>query len=360
MELTPQDWERSESFERWRKVAFLPVGFLVALLVLFQDDVVKTLASYCETQSPLIGNSIFIAFGFAVLCLFTAMVTAPTFLVGRRFGLISLSVSGFALLTGKRLLVMGLFYFPFAAWARFASVHFQYFAAWIILAIIVMGMVHSAIFVPVIMRFYFRLSDLPDGELKQRAQAMFTRIGIGPMPIRVLHVAAMTSASNAMAAGFGKYRGVILTDTLLRDFAADEIESVIAHELGHIQKHHLFWRNALCIAILMPMTAVISFMTQSSADLRRLEDFYGVLAASVFAWAVSRILVGPLSRKQEFEADEFSVRLISDPQVYTRALTKLHAKMMGLTRNANSHPSLQKRLRRIYALTQQRAASASA
>src|SRR3989344_4813376 len=132
------------------------------------------------------------------------------------------------------LLVLGLYaliwHFPltwwFWAWAGYA------------LFSLVLGKLFPVLIVPL----FYKYSPISDEVLKKKIEALADRFGVRIQNVYSLNLSKTTKKANAAFSGFGKTKRVILGDTLLESFVHEEIETVLAHELGHY-KHHDIWKQ---------------------------------------------------------------------------------------------------------------------
>lgn len=100
-----------------------------------------------------------------------------------------------------------------------------------------LSIVMARIFPQVILPLFFRVRPLGDGEVRRRLVALFERFHVKLKDIFVLDFSHKTVKANAMVSGLGSTKRIFLTDTLLEAFSPQEIEVVMAHELGHYLKH---------------------------------------------------------------------------------------------------------------------------
>ncbi|QAT17683.1 hypothetical protein BU251_08100 [Candidatus Velamenicoccus archaeovorus] len=103
---------------------------------------------------------------------------------------------------------------------------------WFFLSIIL-----ARIFPYAILPLFFRVRPLEEGEVRRRILALFGRYGVRLKDIFVLDFSRKTVKANAMVAGLGAAKRIFLADTLLGSFSPQEIEVVLAHELGHYLRH---------------------------------------------------------------------------------------------------------------------------
>lgn len=159
-----------------------------------------------------------------------------------------------------------------------------------------------------------RFTRLEDVALRERIENLLQRCGFQSQGVFVVDGSRRSAHGNAYFTGFGRNKRIVFYDTLLETLSADEVEAVLAHELGHFKRHHI--KKSLLIS------SVFSFAGFALlAWLMRSDWFYtslGVSQASTHAALILFMLVMPvftyfisplfsaLSRKHEFEADEFA------------------------------------------------------
>lgn len=174
-----------------------------------------------------------------------------------------------------------------------------------------------------------------------------------------------SAKSNAFFAGFGKYRRVALFDTLIERQSSAELVSVLAHEIGHYKKGHILKRIVLSIVTTGLMFFILSFFINNeglfSAFKMEETSIYASLVFFNFLYipinlALS-VFTNAISRKHEYEADEFSVRTYKKPEAMILALKKLSVdNLINLTPHPlkvflyYSHPPVLKRIETISAI----------
>ena len=176
-----------------------------------------------------------------------------------------------------------------------------------------------------------RFSALEDASLKSRIDSLLQRCGFQSEGVYVVDGSKRSAHGNAYFTGFGKTKRIVFYDTLLESLSEDEIEAVLAHELGHFKRHHI--RKSLILSLLITLVgfALLAWLMQS-------DWFYtalGVEVASTHTALLLFILVMPvftyfirplfsaLSRKHEFEADEFA-KSNSDYRALISALVNMY------------------------------------
>jgi STE24 endopeptidase len=145
---------------------------------------------------------------------------------------------------------------------------------------------------------------------------------VGNPAVRVASVHDQTTAANAYAIGIGPSRSVFIWDTMLDGrFSGREVRFVVAHELGHLARWHL-WKGIAWGALLgFPILAVVAAVTGRRGGLRRAEN----VPLALLTLAVAGIAVAPfanaVSRRYEAEADWMALNATRDPAA-ARALFK--------------------------------------
>ncbi|HWC90913.1 MAG TPA: M48 family metallopeptidase [Pirellulales bacterium] len=135
-----------------------------------------------------------------------------------------------ALLLGA-LVVLGLFWLIWStgsAWWMVSALAF-------FVVSVVLGQLAPVLILPL----FYRVEPLADAALDERFKRLVSNTGLSIQGIYRLVLSAETAKANAMLAGLGRTRRVLLGDTLLEHFSADEIEVVFAHEVGHHVYRHI-------------------------------------------------------------------------------------------------------------------------
>ncbi|AZY52163.1 M48 family metallopeptidase [Bordetella avium] len=178
-------------------------------------------------------------------------------------------------------------------------------------------------------------TPLRDGELSARIQGLAERCGFTLKGLFVMDGSKRSAHGNAYFTGFGKSRRIVFFDTLLSRLNADEIEAVLAHELGHFKHKHIIKRIALSLLVALGFFAALGWLARQSwfyVDLGVLPQLGGrndALALILFFLVVPvfTFMFTPLaswySRRDEFEADRYAAEQ-SSPGYLTAALVKLY------------------------------------
>lgn len=176
----------------------------------------------------------FSAFCIAAFCVSLPLDYYEGFALERRFGLSRQSVFAWFKDKLKRSLVFFIVSFVLVQGLYFFLLRFP--ASWWFWAALLWFFVSvalSRIFPKVILPLFFRSTPLPAGELRDRIFSLLDRFNVRLKDVYVLDFSKKTVKANAMVAGLGSSKQIFLSDTLVQDFPVDEIEAVLAHELGH-------------------------------------------------------------------------------------------------------------------------------
>ena len=199
-----------------------------------------------------------------------------------------------------------------------------------------------------ILPWFNRFEPLAEGELRERLLRLGKASGFSVSSIQVMDGSKRLAHSNAFFAGFGRFRKIVLFDTLVQQLSAAELEAVLAHEIGHYKKKHLWKLLAWsCLALLVgfwalaqlmnfpPFLAAFGFAAGSLAPAFLL---FGLLSGSVSFWITP--LSSAWSRKFEYQADAFAAQAIENASgagssTLISALRKLAEKNLS---NLTPHP----------------------
>jgi STE24 endopeptidase len=216
-----------------------------------------------------------------------------------------------------------------------------WFWAWVCLAAfqLVMMVVAPVLIMPLFNKF----TTLPAGGLRDALLALGQRAGFRARDIQVMDGSKRSRHSNAFFTGLGRFRIIILFDTLVEQLEQDELESVLAHEIGHYKKGHIPKIMALSLGASLPVFYLVALLAKKNWFLRGFGFAPGdivpaLLLISLLAGVVTfwlSPLFHLLSRRYEYEADAFAANLIKRHQPLIAALRKLNEKNLS---NLTPHP----------------------
>ncbi len=210
----------------------------------------------------------------------------------------------------------------------------------------------------VLLPLFYRFTPLPDGEISSRLQALTARAGVPVLGIYQWSLGDRTRAANAALVGLGPTRRVLVSDTLLGQYSPDEIEVIVAHELGH-HVHGDLWvglgtEAAQGVVALLVAHLVLGTLGVSLVPLMRLDDVAGMplLALSVGVWtAVTAPVLLALSRQHERRADRYALDLTGQSAAFVSAMRRLGSQNLAEGTPSrvvrwlfSSHPSIDERI----------------
>ena len=187
----------------------------------------------------------------------------------------------------------------------------------------------------VIMPLFNKFTPLDDATLKERVTALMTRSGFTAKGFFVMDGSRRSAHSNAFFTGFGAAKRVVFFDTLLAKLNGDEMEAVLAHELGHFKHRHILQMMATSFATSLAGLALLGWVSQQVwfytglGVMPNLSGNNSALALLLFMLVLPlfTFFFTPLSalrsRKFEFEADAYAVAN-SDGKALASALIKLY------------------------------------
>ena len=283
--------------------------------------------------SPLVTGVVVI---FSVLII-SSLLDLPfaiyrTFVIEQRFGFNRMSPSVFISDQIKHLLVLLILGVPLASlvlWLMQDANPLWWLYVWIVWMgfSLLMLWAWPAFIAPIFNKFV----PLEDKVLKQRIEDLLNRCGFRSNGVFVMDGSRRSSHGNAYFSGLGTNKRIVFFDTLLKSLNPDEVEAVLAHELGHFKRRHIQKRIISMAVLSLAGLAILAW-------LMKLPEFYtglGITEASTYMALILFMMVSPIfslylqplmahfSRKHEFEADDYAAQQ-SDAAILIEALVKLY------------------------------------
>ena len=284
-------------------------------------------------QGPVITGMIFIG----ILAVIKVVLSLPfsiysTFVIEERFGFNKTTWSTFvkdlvkglflAVIMGGPLLAGILAFFEYAGTGAWLY-------CWIAVALYMLAVQYIA---PTwIMPLFNKFTLLEEGELKQAIFSYARSIDFSLDNVFVMDGSKRSEKTNAFFTGFGKHRRIVLFDTLIKQHKVSELVAVLAHEMGHYKKKHI--QKTVIIGIVQ--MGVMFFLLSLFISYQGLFDAFYMDKKSIYAGLIffgllyspvelfTGVLIQMLSRKNEYEADKFSVETTKDQSSMVNALKKL-------------------------------------
>jgi STE24 endopeptidase len=194
----------------------------------------------------------------------------------------------------------------------------------------------------VIAPLFNRFEPLPDGTLRERLEALAREAGFRNRGLYVMDASRRSGHSNAYFTGLFRPR-IVLYDTLVARMSVDEAASVLAHEIGHYRARHVHRRLALGLAstfvALFVLSRAVPWPPLHAAFGFDAPTLHGALALVGLGGGAFVFWLAPmaarLSRRHEYEADRFAVRLARAPAALKSALVRLNGENLS---NLHPHP----------------------
>ena len=235
-------------------------------------------------------------------------------------------------------------------WGAIGSLFFQIVMVWL--------------YPKVILPLFNKLTPLADGSLKTRLVALAQKVGFASTAIQVLDSSKRSTHSNAYCSSLGKIQHIVLFDTLLKNFSDEEIEAILAHEIGHYKCKHIFKMLLTSTLFTLIGLKICDIALQSNWIAEQLGLIQTTpLLLLILISTFSPILLywfNPIlnhwSRKYEYEADAFANAQSSSCGHYLiQSLKKLYRENLSnlfphpwYSCFHYSHPTLLEREKAIY------------
>ena len=177
---------------------------------------------------------------------------------------------------------------------------------------------------------FYKLTPLADGEVKRRALALADRAHTRVRGIYSMNMSARTTAANAMVTGLGATRRIVIGDTLLNNYTPDEIEVVVAHELGH--QVHSDIPKLIAVQTVTTLGGLYIVSLILDATLRAFPQYHGLadpatmplIAATLAAFGLVTLpLTNGFSRWVEHQADVYALESTRMSGAFISAMTRL-------------------------------------
>jgi len=280
----------------------------------------------------------------SIIYIFQDIISLPfslysTFVIEEKFGFnkttvglfISDKIKGYAIF-----IVMGSIIITPILYLFHEYENFGWLIAWSLLTLFMIAV--QPLFVHVISPMFNKFTPLEDGELRTAIEKYTTQVDFPLARIDIMDGSKRSAHSNAYFSGFGKSRRIAIFDTLVENHTNDEIVSVVAHEVGHYKLKHIIHGTIIGIIETGIMLFVFNFIMNDYALFR----VFGVNDLSVHAGLIffsmlyapvtmiTSVISSAISRKNEFEADNYSLQTTKNKEA-------LISMLVGLAANNLSH-----------------------
>jgi STE24 endopeptidase len=299
---------------------------------------------FAVTEAPAVAplaRDLLLLIGIAVIGGITALPFSwwRTFRIEERFGFNRTTLALWLADLAKGIAVGAVLGLPLALlvlWLMRGAGAWWWVFAWI--AWMAFQLLVLVLYPTVIAPLFNRFSPLPAGDARERIEQLLARCGFRASGLFVMDGSKRSGHGNAYFTGFGRAKRVVFFDTLLARLAPDEIEAVLAHELGHFRLRHVVKRVLWSAVFSLALLALLAWLAQApwfyaglgipAADVPAAMARPGVaLALFMLALPVFTFALAPLSaaysRRHEFEADAFAAEHASAAALVA-ALIKLY------------------------------------
>ena len=221
----------------------------------------------------------------------------------------------------------------------------QFWWLWGFVSFLLFQLMMVVIYPMFIMPLFNKFEELPEGDLRQRLMDLGDATGFRAKTILVMDGSRRSAHSNAFFTGFGRFRRIVLYDTLIEQMQERQLASVLAHEIGHYKLGHIPRMLLLSSVFLFLSFLALGWLQQSpwfveafgfsaTGTIGPVVLLFGLLSGLVTFWTSP--LTNALSRKHEYEADAFARSAMEDdPMPIIQALRVLSEKNLS---NLTPHP----------------------
>ncbi|MFA3782438.1 M48 family metallopeptidase [Melioribacteraceae bacterium 4301-Me] len=215
-----------------------------------------------------------------------------------------------------------------------------------------------------ILPLFYKVTPINNNDVEKRIKELSKQSGLDVKNVYQFNMSKNTKKANAAFSGLGKTKRVLLGDTLLNNYSSDEIETVIAHELGHYKHKHIIKNIAIGTFFSFVTLFLLAELYQISIAWFGFSSITQISALPVIAlWGMLIALIETpisnyISRKFEYQADEYAVLVTKKKEAFLNTLNKLTNQNLA-DREPHpfvewffySHPSIKKREKHIQKLS---------
>jgi STE24 endopeptidase len=318
------------------KVGISIIQFILTIVFFLVMAVSRASVLLADTVKSHTGNFYLqvglylIIFGCIYYLIFLPLNFYEDFLLEHKFHLSNQTLAGWAIRSFKKLLI-SLPILLLAAEALYLALRYfeDYWwlpvtAAWLFMTVI-LSKIAPILIIPLL----YKCQPLADSELKKKLLELGERCGVRIKNVFEIKLSKETKKANAAVAGFGKGRRILLGDTLMKNYTADEIEAVFAHELGHVRLLHTWKILGFGTIVSAACFYLTSLLFGRSVNILGFENIYDIAAFPLlllFLLLVGFALVpiqNGYTRHLEKQADIFALARTADSRNLASALSKL-------------------------------------
>ena len=369
VELDAERQQKAKEYARIRRrLSFVSMGIGIAGVLIF---LFTNLGTWLRDQlqvlswQPIAGWFPWqILVYFLILMLGYEIITAPIgyysgFILPHRYGLSTMTLKGWLgdLFKG---LVLGLVLESLAIELVYVLLASQpeTWWLWVALVLLFFSVVMANLAPVLILPLFYKFTALPEGDLTKRLLALAERAHTRVRGVFTMQLSSKTTAANAALMGLGNTRRIVLGDTMLDRYTPDEIEVVLAHELGH-HVHRDIWKlivsqSILTLGGLYLVNVVLHWAVETQHFYLGLADAATIPLVLALIGAFG-LIVMPISngysRAIEYQADEYALQTTQMVGPFKSAMTRLANQNLADAEPSpiieflfHDHPSIRKRL----------------
>ena len=233
-------------------------------------------------------------------------------------------------------------------------------------AVFIVLMVFFAQIAPVVLfPIFYKFQPLQNEELRERLVRLGERAGTRVRGVYEWKLSEKSKKANAALTGLGTTRRIILADTLLQNYSADEIEAILAHELGHHVHQHIIKGIAVQVAITFfgfwAASALLRYAVEQRQMFPSMADFANLPLLALLATVLSLLLMPAMnaySRYNERQADRYCFTAIPSVAPFITSMDKLAEQNLAERKPAgwlewlfHSHPAIWRRIQAAQAFS---------
>jgi len=227
-------------------------------------------------------------------------------------------------------------------------------------ALFIISVILARVLPVIVLPLFYKITPIENEELISRIKNLAKDAGINVDNVFKFNMSKNTKKANAAFTGLGKSKRILLGDTLLDQYTEDEIETVIAHELGHYKRKHII-KNIFIGTVSSFLTLfLVAFLYSHSISWFSFTSISEIAALPLLVlWMIilglfQAPVTNIISRKFEYEADEYAISSTRKTEAFISTLEKLTEQNLG-DKNPHpfvewffySHPSINKRIEAI-------------
>ena len=256
-------------------------------------------------------------------------------------------------------LVIALPLLSLTLWLLDLATPFSWLWAW--LSWMIFNALLLFIYPVVIAPLFNKFTPMPDSEHKQKLDALLQRCGFSTAGLFVMDGSKRSAHANAYFTGFGKNRRIVLFDTLINQLTPEQLEAVLAHEIGHYQCKHLQKRLVLMAGMSLILLWTLFQLLNAPWFYTDLGVHYAnpATALALFSLAIPLCLLpltplsNALSRQHEYEADAYAAEHSNAQELIAALVTMYRENAATLTPDTlyslfhDSHPPASLRIKHL-------------